>query len=268
MRHLAASVLLGLLTSVLAFPALTSRAQEAITAGEPVDDWEFAADLAGRSQIATVGFSGGLSLDVTCYEEPGIFLVALSGLPVEVGDVYVATALREDGRALEGRLTAGASGQLRAEPSPRFARFLRGGGELSLRAVADGGPPIRLAVALPEEHANLDRTIQACGVSLDDARDVLPVLTDLLEIPSPSVVPPRRTGTRAAGYWTRVELSCVVTADTRLSACLVESERPTGTGYGEIVARAYEGYPIKVSDPVGATGRVLFIVVTGAPSRR
>lgn len=267
MPRLTSRAFLGLLAALVASAASPATAQDtaAISAGAP-DDWEFAADPGGRSHLATIGFSGGLAIDVTCYDGHTLTIV-FQGLPSETDDAHMATASRPDGRSAQGVVTPRGADRLQAQAGARFARTLRGGGAFSLQVEPPFGSPKRLTVDLPAQHANLDRVIQACGLNLDEPRDALPELTDLRARPSVNVGPPRRPRGPGAS-WVRVEVGCVVTSAARLTDCRIESEHPQGTGYGRTVARAFEGEPIDVPDAEAATGRIVYFVVSGTSHRR
>ena len=236
-------------------------AQQAPAADE---DWEYAA-AEGASSIATIGFADGLALNVTCYA-PDILVVNFAGIPVQQGERLTATAQRADGRALDMPLRAGRDGVLGASSVERAARFLRGGGELSMRVERADGPPLRIKVDLPRRHDNLDRVIEHCGRRLSEPRDALPELVDLRSMPNVVLDLPRRPR-RPQGLWSQARISCLVTSDARLADCQTEHEHPADRGFGDIASRSYNGARVDVLDPAAAAGRVLIIDVNGPAHR-
>jgi len=244
---------------------LSSAAEPALHGQDPDSDWDYAVAEDNISSVASVGYSNGLVINVTCYAG-GTINVVMTGLPPAEGDRYSIGLSRADGRTTTVPTAILNSGMLSVDYDERMARILRGAGELVMRLEHEQSPPVAIRVDLPEQHANLDRVIEHCGRRLNDPRDSLPILTDLRSIPRATFPPARRSRT-GSSEWTRVEISCVVSAETRLEGCRVEHQDGGTSSYGTAVTRAYDGARVDVADPTAATGKVVHIVVTGATVR-
>ncbi|MFW2341766.1 hypothetical protein [Brevundimonas sp.] len=232
---------------------------------DPGTDWDYAVAEDNISSVASVGYSSGLVVNVTCYGG-GTLNVVVTGLPSVEGDRYSVRLSRADGRTTSLPTATLASGTLSVDYDERMARIMRGGGELVMRLEDEQSPPVAVRIDLPEQHANLDRVIEHCDRRLDEPRDSLPILTDLRSIPRATFPPARRART-GSSEWARVEISCVVSAETRLEECQVEHQDGGSRAYGTAVTRAYDGTRVDVADPTAAAGKVVHVVVTGATVR-
>lgn len=255
----------GLIALVIAY-LLSSLGSSGTHGQDPHTDWEYSVAEDEISSVASVGYSSGLIIHVTCYEAQTLDVV-VTGVPVAEDEAYSVTLSRADGRTTAISATGGPSGRLAVDYDERMARVMRGGGELSMRIEQDQSPPVAVRVDLPEQHANLDRVIEHCGRHLNEPRDSLPILTDLRSIPRATFPPARRSRT-GSSEWARVEISCVVSEETRLADCQVEHQEGGAGAYGTAVARAYNGARVDVPDPSAAVGKVVYVVVTGATARR
>ena len=233
---------------------------------DPDSDWEYSVAADNVSSVASVGYSNGLVIEVTCYEGKAINVV-MAGLPPADGQGYSVGLSRADGRTTTIPTAFLASGRLAVDYDERMARIMRGGGELVMRLERGQSPPVIVQVDLPEQHANLDRVIEHCDRRLNEPRDALPILGDLQAIPRATLPPARRSRTGSSD-WARVEISCVVSGETRLTECQVDQQNGGDGSYGTAVARAYNGARVDVDDPSAATGKIVYVVVTGATARR
>ena len=228
---------------------------------DPDSDWEYSVAADNVSGVASVGYSSGLVINVTCYGGRALDVV-MAGLPPADGQGYSVGLSRADGRTTSIPTAFLASGRLAVDYDERMARIMRGGGELVMRLERGKSPPVIVQVDLPEQHANLDRVIEHCGRRLNEPRDALPILVDLQSIPRATFPPARRSRTGASD-WARVEISCVVSGETRLAECQVDQQDGGDGSYGTAAARAYNGARVDVNDPSAATGKVVYVVVTG-----
>jgi len=244
---------------------LSSAAEPAFPGQDPEGDWDYAVAEDDSSSVASVGYSSGFVVRVTCYGE-GTINVVMTGLPPVEGDRYSVGASRADGRTTTVPTAILNSGTLSLDHDERIARVMRGGGELTLRLEGEQSPPVVVQVDLPEQHANLDRVIAQCGRRLDAPRDALPILVDLQSAPRATFPPARRART-GSSEWARVEISCVVSAATRLEDCQIEHQDGGTRAYGAAVTRAYDGVRVDVAEPTAAAGKVVYVVVTGATAR-
>lgn len=241
---------------------LSSAAEPALHGQDPESDWDYAVAEGNISSVASIGYSSGLVVSVTCYGR-GTIDVVMTGLPPAEGDRYSIRLSRSDGRTTTLPAAILNSGMLSVDYDERIARIMRGGGELVMRLERMHSPPVVVQVDLPKQHANLDRVIEHCGRRLDEPRDALPILVDLRSVPRATFPPARRSRT-GSSEWARVEISCVVSTGTRLEDCQVEHREGANSSYGSAVARAYEGVRVDVADPTAAAGKVVYVVVTGA----
>lgn len=232
---------------------------------DPDSDCDYAVAEDNISSVASVGYSNGLVINVTCYTG-GTINVVMTGLPPAEGDRYSMGLSRADGRTTTVPTAILNSGTLSVDYDERIARIMRGGGELVMRLERMHSPPVVVQVDLPEQHENLDRVIEHCGRRLDEPRDALPILIDLQSIPRATLPPARRSRT-GSSEWARVEISCVVSAATRLEDCQVDYQDGGSRSYGSAVTRAYDGARVDVADPTAAAGKVVYVVVTGATAR-
>ncbi|MBO9501692.1 hypothetical protein [Brevundimonas sp. A19_0] len=233
---------------------------------DPGGDWDHAVAADNASSVASVGYSNGLVIEVTCYGGSAIG-VEVTGLPPAIDEASSVTLSRADGRATTIPASVRVPGRLGVEYDERMARVMRGGGELSMRVERGQSSPVVVRVDLPEQHANLDQVIESCGRRLNDPRDALPILTELNAVPRATFPPARRSRTGSSD-WARVEISCVVSGETRLADCQVNQQDGGNDSYGTAVARAYNGAGVDVDDPSAATGKVVYVVVTGVTARR
>jgi len=226
-----------------------------------VNDWDYAEDAGQKLAVASVAYSGGVSLIVQCLD--GEFTVGISGLPTFTTSIVRLERRRGDGR-VEDTYWRPSGEALITSPSWRYGRSLRAGGELDLKGDPEGAPPVRLALRLPSQSNNLDRVLTACGSPLtspfDDALEVGDLMTEgpRIEMP-PSAL--RRHNLIS------VYIDCLI-ADGRLTACRSERQRPVDARAGAAVAREADGTRVGLSDVEAANGRTVEVVITGNRIRR
>ena len=133
------------------------------------DDWEFAEDATRKLTVAAVRYDSGNAIIVQCTGEE--LKVVLIGLPATTATIRTLDATRSNG-ATDLQAWQVSEGQTLVSRVPaRDARFLRSGGDLSLRSTAGQAAPVTASFDLPTQHANLDRVIAACGYVVEDDRD-------------------------------------------------------------------------------------------------
>lgn len=193
------------------------------------------------SLIATVAYDPGLIVGVRCRAwDLDVFLTNLPPSaeewirPLEIageaGDFYTENwvATTDPGTAFN-LLPA------------RFARALREGGVLQVRAPGPDGRRVRYSMDLPASNAAIDQVLTACRKPLVDPRD------ELLEAAGPVTSTPNgrdwvrqprpqfpSTGTSRGS----ATLSCLAEPTGELSQCVVESEYPRDRGFGRAGLRS------------------------------
>ncbi len=242
------------------FAVTAALCAPAATAQEP-DDWDYGEDASRRLSAAVVAFEGGRSIAVQCQD--GYLTVALLGLPAHESGYRRLEAERDDGRrSVQHWSTNPADTTILSRTPARAARFMRGAGALTLRAAAGTGAPMRLEWSLPSQSGNLDRVLTACDLPLDDERDRLPLLDDLVQ--GDDWIEPimRAVGQRTMHLNARAakaEISCIVSDDLTLSACRTEQNAPARSNFGSALRRAAEGKRVAVSDADAARDRVFYM---------
>lgn len=182
----------------LAFSPVSASAQNAD------DDWDFAQDAATSRTVALARYEAGQMIVAEC--QAGVLRAALVGLPATTETHYTVDARRADGR-LDTQVWSAAPGQTTflTSNAARDIRFLRGGGVFEIHSAA-GSAAVQATFDMPTQSANLDRVLTTCGWPLEDDRDAMPVVRDLLfdasrsPLPSPTMASPRPL----------LEVSCLV----------------------------------------------------------
>lgn len=249
MPFLSASLLAALLSASPGSPAAS---------GQITGDWDFVADPARNLTVASVDYSSGASLTVSCMAG-----ALTTGIRV-LASVPSSSVLRFDRQRNGGEVETSwwrgtPAGDALISLTARDARSLREGGSLTLVANPQPDPQLRIQLDLPSEHENLDRVLSECGIALvnpiDDALDA----SDLL-VRVPRVEMPERAW---RGHQTlQVEIDCLI-ANARLTACQSEHQTPADPAAGARVARTANGTRVRVTDAAAAEGRRLTLVVTG-----
>ena len=250
MSYLAASLIAALATG-----GEFSREPQA------VNDWDYAEDAGQKLAVASVTYSGGVSLIVQCLD--GELKVGIDGLPTSASSTVRLERHRADGR-IEDTYWRPAGATLITSDSWRYGRWFRAGGPLSLTGDPEGAPPVRLEVTLPSRSDNVDRVLTACGGPLespfDEALDVGGLLTEGPRIEMPP------SALRRHDLIT-VYVDCYI-ANGRLASCRSDRQRPVDARAGAAVAREANGTRIGLSDVAAAEGRAVEVVITGNRIRR
>lgn len=183
-----------------------------VAAQEAEDDWEFAEDTARGLTVAMVRYEGGQAIVAQC--ENGILKNALVGLPAMAEPHYTVQARRGDGRTdiQQWGATPGQTVFI-SDSASRSLRFMRGGGSFEITA-EPGSAAIRANFDLPSESTNLDRVLTACGRPIQDDRDTIPVVRDILIQISRSAV----LGAQTSPARPTIEISCL-TRNRELRDC-------------------------------------------------
>lgn len=227
---------------MIAALALVALLGAAAPARDPAGDW----DLTVRPDLGLTAASltyGENILAVRC--QRGALDVLVSGMPVSTGSsrtvrVSAGAIADEEQRwiARPGEPVLG------PEEPARLARQLRAGGELDLRVEpeAEGGRPRRYRLPVPASAASIDTVLSACGMPLDEPRDLLRRASGAdspiwRAQPQPEFPPSR--GAMQAGSGT-VQVSCVIGPAWELADCRAETETPPGVGFAQAAIRAAE----------------------------
>lgn len=140
----------------------------------------------------------------------------------------------------------------------RFARALMNGSSLALTIAGEDAPSQRFELDLDRQAEPLARTLTACGQSLEDSRDALPLIDDPHWIQRPSTALIRNLyplEAAAAGRSGIAHVACVARWDGVLEDCSLLSETPRGLGFGEATLGAARHHRLEPATPAGANAR-------------
>jgi len=240
---------------------LVATAAFGLTAAQADDGWDVAADPARNLVAAGAQFGGGVSFAVQC--QAGQLTVALGGMPAADTAIRRFDVTRGDGASRLTWWSTHSGSPILTSTDVRAVRFLRAGGPVTFTSAAGEARPSRMQVELPTNPAGLDQVLTACGQPLEDPRDALVDVGDLLlEGPRLEI-----HGDISGHAQVRVEVSCII-RDSKLADCQSDHETPAAPTVGRETARHANGYRVKVSDPVAAEGRIVEVVITSARVRR
>ena len=224
----AVSLTLGL---ALAAPALAQEAGE---------DWDLTTNADQQLSLATLDFGDNV-LALRC--RAGELDLLLTGVPVATGEtrqVQVSAGIIVD----EMQQWTARTGQpvLGADEPARLARQLRGGAELDVRLEPEDAAdrPRRYRLPVPRSDTAVNRVLTACGLPLDEPRDLL-VRASSAHAPTWAAqpVPAFPINPVAASLTTgRALVSCVIGPEWGLTDCRVEGESPPGAGFGDSALRS------------------------------
>lgn len=259
---------LGAIGAASALLALASPvfAQDA---SPPSEDWDLTVDADRQLTLATVDFGENL-LALRC--RSGALDLLLTGVPVSVGttrNVRVSAGAIVD----EDQVWVAQVGQpvLGADEPARLARQLRAGGELDVRIdkETDADRSRRYRLTAPASAASVNTVLTACGLPLDEPRDLIPrssVASGPVWKSQPEPrFPDNPEALRVNGA--RVQVSCIVGEGLALTDCRVESESPTGLGFGASALAAARRAEIgPAADGSDARGRLIRFTVRFAPA--
>jgi len=230
-------------------------------AAQADDGWDVVADPARDRVAAGVQFGGGVSFAVQC--QAGQLTVALGGMPTTDASIRHFDATRGGGASRLTWWNTHPGSPVLTSTDVRAVRFLRAGGNVTFASAAGEARPSRMQIELPTNPAGLDQVLTACGSPLVDPRDALTDVGDLL-LEGPRV---EIFGDLSRYPAIRVEISCVVRGG-KMADCQSDHETPSAPQVGRETARHANGYPLKLSDPAAAEGRIVEVVVTGSRIRR
>ena len=231
------------------------------------DGWDYADTPAVK--VASVSFGSGQSIAIRC--AGGELDVMILGLPVETGGGNRLLEVGLGGADLRRQTWLNhESAAVVYSARPAFsARYLRGGGQLTLRMTPSEAQPVirRFQLKLPTDGLNIDRVLEVCSVPLTDARD------QVFEIEPPLSPPPNLqtnlweqlphvnfpgTAANAGVAAGRASVSCLVGERGDLGQCRVERESPKGVGFGRETVRAFERARVRLTPGV-EPGQIVII---------
>ena len=193
--------------------------------------------------LATVAYTPGLAIGVRCKagQELDAFLY---GLPASNEPWTRSLELADETaefRQQNWAATTDPTTAFNLLPA-RFARSLRLGGVLQVRARDENGRRMRYVMELPTSPSAIDQVLTSCGVPTIDPRDALlaaagpitgsPTARDWTRRPRPNFP----DGARVA--WGTATLSCITAPAGDFGDCIVESEYPRGYGFGREALRS------------------------------
>lgn len=208
--------------------ALIGLAALIATPAAAQDDWDLGRDPARKLTMAAVTYDN-FGVSVRCMD--GVMSVVVSGLPEGRGLRTIRHQLG-DQPEMSGRwVSAGDGGAAFSVWPAATAAYLARGGRWVLD-VPDGQRVRRISADIPASPVAIGEVFTACGRTLaPESVSDEPSGEDFsglrwVEMPVPSF--PTRTDA-AAGV---AALTCTVTARGGLRGCRIESEFPTGAGFG------------------------------------
>ena len=215
------------------------------TAQEAGPDWDFGRDDRRGLVAAAISYDSGIGIAARCMR--GSFELLLTGLPkAPSGQMFrmLEVAFQdEEFRNSSWNVSDDRTGVFSQLPAP-FARRLREGGRLQIRVPGiEGQPGRRYVLDLPVSPTAIEATLNACGRPLQNPHDREQdgvVGESLGSYRLQWERAPRPEFPRPAGVvWATVALSCVVLDDEgRVGDCIIESEHPTGYGFGNAAVRS------------------------------
>lgn len=222
------------------------------------DDWDYGHSAEQNASVAAVTFDT-MGVAVRCMNDT--LSVLLSGMPAGSGERSLKVAVGEQGEEDSLWVSARDSGTLFAVWPRALAHDLALGGRLSV-AVPDGERVVRYAVELPASEAAIGRVLEACGQTLYGPVNDAPEGVNMagLEWASPPEInfpgQSRYEGGIAA-------IVCTTRANGELEDCAIESEFPTGSGFGRASTlgahRSGRVRPVAGGDSVREGRRIAFL---------
>ena len=236
--------------------ALTCASGSAAMAQD--SDWDFFEDPDRALTQAGVEYAGGQAIAAQCLD--GALSLVIMGLP-ESPEMLRMQATREDGRsAAQIWLPLAEPGTYRSTSPGREARFMRGGGDYSVRTGDGAGTAVSATFDLPPQSANLDRVLTACGWALEDDRDLLPEATVSLDPTGPRYeAPPYRPPPVPER-----EISCIV-RDMQLRDCRADHPPYENTRRYRDLRRFVQGsvvYALPGTTPADSEGSVYHVIAS------
>jgi len=230
-------------------------------AEEDGQDWDLRQTGRSRTLVAYTAYNNGIAIAVRCAD--GGLEAVLAGLPAPRDNAdtrLLEIAVRDDDfTPQQWNVAIDRTVALSELPAP-FARQIREGGRLQIRVpnASQDGRNVRYDLTLPPSGAAIDQVLTTCGRPLVDVRDAelaalpdtgLPANVRWLELPRLGLPPSARYG---RGFSV---ISCMTRADGGLRDCVIESDHPSGSGFGEAALRAASRARVAQDTPPGAEFR-------------
>lgn len=178
--------------------------------------------------------------------------------PVEGGFARAEYSFNDGETAVE-TWSASADGRTVFARNPaRFSRALMSASSLSLRVTGDDAPSQRFELNLPSDTRPLADTLNACGDTLTDSRDALPLISapQWASRPNASVIqrlyPLEAAASETSGV---AHVACVARWDGTLEDCRLLSETPPDMGFGEATLRAARRHRLEAAPQQGTDPR-------------
>ncbi|GAW40476.1 hypothetical protein SH203_00874 [Brevundimonas sp. SH203] len=251
--------------AALAFAAATP----ALAQDNPpqAEDWTLTSVPERKATMATIEFTSGLAIAARCVD--GVYDVLITGLPEAPRSTLSRDLGIQSGDQTEPYTSVWSVGTQRNTAFSRLpavvARDLAKGGRLQVivPSPTPGGPRTRYVMELNPSSTAIEQTLTACGRPLVDPRearaeeidgngqDGLPDTVRWESVPRPTFPESVNGRSPLEGY---VVLSCVVTAEGRMTECQTESEHPAGYNLWRSVERSLPRARLKLSDEAAAAG--------------
>lgn len=229
------------------------------------DDWDVVVDSAQRLTTASVAYSSGQSIVVTC--RAGDLNVIVRGVNPDAGlSRYTEVAIDQQHLDAQNWFNLSDGGAVLSGTPAFHARRFRNGGALGFGVGPSGLHPRvaqRFVMDLPDGFEGVDQVLTACGVPLSDPRDSLPRWNPFaFSGDSPWVRmgrPEFPTAAAAAGIETGFAVSsCIVGPRGEPLECRVEKESDPRAGFGNAAVRSLRSARVVVGGEGGAVpGQVL-----------
>ena len=227
---------------------LSAVAAIALVAGPPAAAQTWTAQPASDAwdAAAIAQWDSGVAMVARCHEGNfRLFSVLVSPMGGTVATVEYAFDDEEPQTVLSALTSTGEAVSVRHPVS--FARMLLSAESLDMTITADGSPPQRYVLDVPDETGILEEVLVACGQTASEA-DTGSVWTAPTWIRRPSAsdllkyYPPEAFAARVSG---RATIECVVTAQGQLEDCLPIAEEPVGHGFAAASLAATSEYRIR-----------------------
>lgn len=229
------------------------------------DDWALAIDPAQRLTTASIAYSSGQSVIVTC--RAGDLNVIVRGLNPDAGlSRYAEVAIDQRPLDAQNWFHLGDGAAILSGTPAFHARQFRNGGVLGFGVGPSGLHPHvtqRFVMELPDRSEGVDQVLTACGVPLSDPRDSLPRWNSFA-FPGDSpwvrmARPEFPAAAAAAGIETGFAVSsCIIGPRGEPLECRVEKESDPRAGFGNAAVRALRSARVVVNGEGGAVpGQVL-----------
>nr|WP_316627371.1 hypothetical protein [uncultured Brevundimonas sp.] len=251
----------ALLTLAAATPALAQETPP------PVEDWMLASVPERKATIATINFTSDLGIVARCVD--GVYDILITGLPEAPRRAMSRDLGIQVGDQEEPYTSVWTVGTNRNTAFSRIpavvARDLAKGGKLQVIVPppTPGAPRTRYVMDLNPSSTAIEQTLTACGRPMVDPRearaeeidgngqDGLPDTVQWASLPRPTFPESVNGRSPLEGY---VVLSCVLTAEGRMTECQTESEQPSGYNLWRSVERSLPRARLKLSDEAAAAG--------------